>query len=319
MTGQNPPKVSVCIPAYNYGRYIGDAIHSVLRQTYDDLELVIVDNASVDDTREIAESFVCSDDRIRYIRNETTVAMAENWNRCLIEATGVYVNILCADDLLEPQYLQKTVEILDAQPDVILVSCGRLLVTEDLGPLSSLSFSDRPLIENGYSVINTCLREGNRIGEPSSAIFRRTNATRGFHTGYRQIVDLEMWFHLLEQGNYAFIPEKLCMIRQHRRQCTKSNITSLDFADDEFRLLHEYMGKDYVNLSRISKQRILFDRAMLIWSSLEAGIDPRLVKEKIRKNYSLLIFHVLFGIVRMYVFFRRMVTGKPDPARTHRA
>ena len=80
------PLVSVCIPAYNNAAYIKDTIDSILRQTYTNLELVICDDNSKDDTVEVIESI--KDSRIKLIKNEKNLGMSGNWNNCLKHCTG---------------------------------------------------------------------------------------------------------------------------------------------------------------------------------------------------------------------------------------
>lgn len=97
--------ISVCIPTYNRANYLQEAIRSVLAQTYTDFELIVSDNASTDNTKEIVGSF--SDPRLKYYCNESNIGMANNWNRCLALAGGDYVAILSSDDYWEPQFLEK--------------------------------------------------------------------------------------------------------------------------------------------------------------------------------------------------------------------
>ena len=150
------PAVSVCIPTFNYGRFLPDAIKSVLAQTFTDFELVVVDNASTDATAELMEAFVRSDPRIRFFRNAENVGIVKNFNRALGHATGDYVKILCADDLLAPAALERSLAVIRNNPAVSLVTTGRLLVDLRLQPVGYASYcteegehrrgqSDRPL------------------------------------------------------------------------------------------------------------------------------------------------------------------------------
>ena len=100
---------------------------------------------------------------------------------------------------------------------------------------------------------------GNIIGEPSVVMFRRRAAARGFNVGYRQLVDLEMWFALLETGDLAYAAEPLCCFRQHARQQTEAN-RSNQLGDIEIaRLFWEYRRKAY--LAPFGLRRLLFRQA----------------------------------------------------------
>ena len=97
-------KFSVCIPNYNYGRYIGRTIQSVLDQTYDNFEIVVSDNASTDDSLDVIRSF--KDSRIRLFSNRCNVGFAGNLDRATRPAVGDYFLLLSSDDLLRPNALQ---------------------------------------------------------------------------------------------------------------------------------------------------------------------------------------------------------------------
>jgi GT2 family glycosyltransferase len=109
-------KVTVAIPTLNGSKYIKEAIDSVLKQIYEDFELVIIDNHSTDCTKKIVQE--TNDQRIRYIRNPKQVDIITNWNNCLRAAKGDYLLILGDDDLIYSDFLQNTVKILDKNQDV---------------------------------------------------------------------------------------------------------------------------------------------------------------------------------------------------------
>ena len=95
------PKVSVSIPVYNCEAYIGEAIDSVLNQTFKDVEIIVIDNQSTDRTREIVQKYDYPN--VKLIVNDTNLGMLRNWHNALNYATGEYVKILAADDILYPK------------------------------------------------------------------------------------------------------------------------------------------------------------------------------------------------------------------------
>lgn len=247
------PGISVCIPTYNHARFLPDAIGSVLSQTRGDFELIVLDNASTDDTGEIVRRYAAADPRIRYRRNEANVGPVRNFNLCLEAASGDLVKILCSDDVLEPECLERSAGILETHPEVSLVATARRVVREDLSPVRTIGYSVGPVLERGHRVIGKCLWHGNLIGEPTAVMFRRSHAARGFDPAYRQMVDLEMWFHLLERGDFAFIPEPLCRFRQHGGQQTRDHVSRGDFYDDFGKLFDEYIRKEYIAMSPLRR------------------------------------------------------------------
>ena len=116
------PKVTVLMPTYNVAPYVREAIESVLRQTYCDFELLIIDDCSTDDTVSVVRNF--DDSRIRIVQNERNVGLAENLNRGLSHITTEYVARMDGDDIAEPFWLEKEVSVLEANPEIGICSGG---------------------------------------------------------------------------------------------------------------------------------------------------------------------------------------------------
>ncbi len=113
------PKLSIGIPVYNAARYLRQALDSLLAQTYEDFELIISDNASDDATEAICREYVSRDNRVKYHRHDTNRGAIWNCNHTVQLAQGEYFKWAAYDDLHHETFLQKCVEILDAQPDVV--------------------------------------------------------------------------------------------------------------------------------------------------------------------------------------------------------
>ena len=113
------PLVTIGIPVYNGESYIAATLDSALSQTHDHLEIVVADNASTDATAEIVRRYAATDSRIRLIENDNNIGAAPNYNLTLNEAKAEFFCWLSADDLLEPAYVQRAVEILLERPDVV--------------------------------------------------------------------------------------------------------------------------------------------------------------------------------------------------------
>ena len=103
--------VSILIPVYNRESLISETIQSALNQTYKNIEVVIVDNASTDNTWKIIQSFAGKDSRIKAFSNESNLGPVRNWLRCTDEATGQYGKILWSDDLIAPDFIEKTLPL----------------------------------------------------------------------------------------------------------------------------------------------------------------------------------------------------------------
>jgi glycosyltransferase involved in cell wall biosynthesis len=119
----SPPLVTIGIPVRNGARFIRDALDSAIAQDYPQLEILVSDNASTDETRAIVQDYAQRDPRIRYWRNPTNIGLVPNFGRVLAEARGEYFTWLACDDILSYRnYVTKTVAFLEANPDVGLCS-----------------------------------------------------------------------------------------------------------------------------------------------------------------------------------------------------
>jgi glycosyltransferase involved in cell wall biosynthesis len=121
------PLVSVIITSYNYARYIGDSIASVLMQDVPGLELIVVDNASTDATDDVVSRFA-GDARLHYHKNATNIGLTPNHNRGLELARGRYIAFLSADDLLLAGHLRRCVDYLEGHPAIDMVYTGALFM-----------------------------------------------------------------------------------------------------------------------------------------------------------------------------------------------
>lgn len=128
--GGPTPRVSIGMPVYNGENFIEPAIRSILDQKFDDFELIISDNASTDRTEEICSDFAASDPRVRYFRQERNLGAAPNHNFTVERARGEYFKWSAHDDVMEPELLERCVEVLDRYPDVQLAFPRTLRIDE---------------------------------------------------------------------------------------------------------------------------------------------------------------------------------------------
>jgi hypothetical protein len=221
----NDPIISVLIPTFNYARFLPEAIDSVLRQDFGDFELLIADDCSTDDTANVVKPYCARDARVQFAVHSTNMGMVNNWNYCLQRARGQYIKFVFGDDkLFRPNALSKMLGMLEGEPSATLAASARVILDE-ASHVVNLWRSLGEGRHEGRRVIEKCLmRNGeNIVGEPSAVLFRKADAQRGFHPAYRQIVDVEMWFHLLEKGDLVYTREPLCAFRVHSLQQTEVN------------------------------------------------------------------------------------------------
>lgn len=125
------PRLTIGLPIYNGEQLLPQAIESLLTQQYDDFEVVISDNASVDGTPELCAAYAAQDPRIRYVRNERNLGSIPNFNRLVGLARGEYFKWAAHDDWCEPEFVGRCVEVLDADPGVVLCHAKAIRVDEE--------------------------------------------------------------------------------------------------------------------------------------------------------------------------------------------
>jgi glycosyltransferase involved in cell wall biosynthesis len=236
------PKISVLIPTYRYARFLQEAIDSVLVQDFEDYELLISDDASGDGSAEIIHRCAASDPRIRFHIHEHCLGMVANWNWCLREARGEYIKFLFGDDrLMSPSTLRRMAAILDAEPRAVIAASARAILDENSNQIEIWDDLGPTAFHRGADVLTRCLgRDKNLIGEPSAVLFRRAAADRGFNPAWRQLVDQEMWFHLLMKGDLVYDQEPLCGFRRHESQQTEVNRSNRIGSAESLFLLGRY-------------------------------------------------------------------------------
>lgn len=308
----SPPVVSICIPTYNHARFLEETLESVCRQSYDDFEVIVIDDCSADATASIARTFASRDSRITVHVNARNLGMVQNWNRCIEMARGTYIKFLFGDDLFSsPEALRLMMAAMEGTAGTVLVSCARTIVDEDSRPIAVASHFPDNYADDGHEVIRRCFRritrDHNLIGEPSAVMFRKDSAGRGFDPRYRQLVDLEMWFHILEQGRFAYLATPLCSFRHHEGQQTKKNAAELTFVDDLTYLFGEYLHKPYVGIGRIASAYLTYYQFYKLLKHARQGQhDMELVEEKIRRLYGPWHFALMRPFYRMYTPYWQM-------------
>jgi glycosyltransferase involved in cell wall biosynthesis len=124
------PRIALGLPVYNGERFLREAIDSILCQTYTDFELIICDNASTDRTPAICLEYQSRDSRVRYVRNDTNIGPAANFNRTFHLAHGEYFKWVAADDVCEPDFLRVCVAALDADPGAAMAFTGTRIIDD---------------------------------------------------------------------------------------------------------------------------------------------------------------------------------------------
>lgn len=203
------PALSVVIPAYNNARTIAETMRSVLEQQDVDLELVVADHSSTDDTRQVMDEFA-SDPRVRLLDTPAGGGAPRNWNRVTDEARGELIKLVCGDDVLRPGALARQTTLL-ADPAVALTACRRDVVDAD-GKVLMPGWGLRGLGSrmSGGEAVRRAVRAGsNLFGEPASVMMRREALVRsgGWLGEYPYLIDQASYSRVLLTGDFVPDPE----------------------------------------------------------------------------------------------------------------
>jgi glycosyltransferase involved in cell wall biosynthesis len=218
---QSEPLVSVVTPVYNTEKYLAECIESVLAQTYQNWEYIIVNNCSTDRSGEIAAQYARRDPRIRVCNNQEFLALMPNWNHALrqISPESRHVKIVHADDWLFPECLAQMVAVAEANPTVGIVGAYRLeenKVTSDGLPYPST-------VVDGRDICRRFFLDGLYFfGSPTSLLIRSDLVRRrpAFYNEANIHADQEVCFELLQNSDFGFVHQVLTFTRRHNEAAT---------------------------------------------------------------------------------------------------
>lgn len=233
--------ISILLPVFNGEKFLQAAIDSVLAQTHQNFELIIVDDCSTDGSVSIVERLQVQDSRIKFFKSKTNVGLFANYNRCLEYALGEYVKPFAQDDLLAPAALAKMLEVLESDMTLALTSCARNIIDADGNVTRTRSvIPESRKLRGQDAILYNMLALTNWIGEPSTVMFRKQFSGTGFDTNLFHYGDIDMWFRVLLNGEYFFISEPLASFRTHSASATSKNLSGLLFALDIMSMSETY-------------------------------------------------------------------------------
>jgi glycosyltransferase involved in cell wall biosynthesis len=295
--------VSVIIPTFNYGHYIGNALDCILAQRYQNWECLIVDDGSIDNTKDVVSWYLKADKRIRYIYQENQGVSAAR-NNGIRTSSGEYIQFLDADDLIESCKIERQVEFLERNPEIdIVYGKGQYFTAKEQEGHPPLIFREdinwMPVIQgNSRSALLALIHRPFFIH--SSLIRRSVFETAGyFDESMKSCEDWYLWILCVLKGKtirYEEMEGTTALYRRHRGSFT-SNSEMLSEGVGQFRkvikkivrdpealllnqkLAAEYEG--YLGVLHVKKGRILPG----MWQCLKAGAASKAAKERFKWWY----------------------------------
>lgn len=251
--------ISIIIPTYNNADLLPRAIKSVLNQTYTNFELIIVDDASTDNTREVVENYIQKDSRVKYYKHKENKERSAARNTGIKYSTKPFLAFLDSDDKWLPTKLEKQILYLKKKgKEWIGVYCNRKIIGIGNSSIYPITFRKNIPVEGGRQLIKSVLLQ--KVGSFSSTILIRKEIiqiTGGFNESFILNEDFEFTVRLLKKGKLAYIDEKLAIIYKH------SNSVSADFSAkvknkllDRFKKEVKFFEKEGFPISTVQYLRI---------------------------------------------------------------
>jgi len=227
------PLVSIMVPVYNRRELLADCLKSALAQTFRDLEVVVVDNASTDGTWDVCREFAHADSRVRIFRNPENIGPVRNWQRCFREAQGRYGKLLFSDDVMSSHYLEKTLPFL-RDPHVAFVFTMAMIGPEPRASRLAYRFDTVTGRFPRHQYIRRALVGARVPVSPGAALFRVSDLRGSLRLSIPSpsIADFEqhgagidLLLYLMTAARYeeiAYVAEPLVFFRTHEGSITHS-------------------------------------------------------------------------------------------------
>lgn len=223
------PTVTVLVPCYNYGRYLEICVGSVLAQQGVAVDVLIIDDASSDNTAEIADRLAASDTRVRVIHHQENRGHIDTYNEGIDAIRGEYFTLVSADDFLTPGSLARAVAALESGDDVVL-AYGRVVHCFHDDPAACRhripSSGERFVVTAGSEWIERVCRLGRNIVVSPEVVVRSDVQRRvgGYSHALPHTADLEMWLRIATEGRIAYFPRAVqAFHRSHPRSMAKAS------------------------------------------------------------------------------------------------
>ena len=212
------PTISVLLSCYNSGSWLEDAINSVLNQTIEDFEFIIVNDGSTDNSSKIISRFAKGDARIVVIKKDNT-GLADSLNVGIQKARGEWIARIDADDICEPERLELQLDMARVNTDLVFIGSGQVEIDENGNELKTYLYPSKNnlLVKNLYA---------SRKFPPHSSAFYSTKIVRsigGYRGRIKRSQDWDLWLRLSEVGQIGCIRKPLVRIRRHAKQISAKN------------------------------------------------------------------------------------------------
>lgn len=240
------PLVSIVVPVFNGERYLRESLDSIVNQTYPNVEILVMDDASTDSTPEIIASY---GDRVKYYRQARNKRQYQNVNEALEMVTGEYIAVYHADDVYEPNIVERGVEFFEEHPKVGALFCHDIFINAEGKEYGRLSIPEelRSKVSLDYPVVlNALLTYKNRFFPAPSSMVRASvyKDVGGYRADEFDIAsDLEMWLRISRKYEIGILPEHLFRYRHGHGNWTQKYYHVRTEEEKHFQILDRYLAE----------------------------------------------------------------------------
>lgn len=286
------PKVSVIIPNYNHESYLKERIDSVLGQSYQDYEVIILDDCSTDNSHEVIELYRHHPKISHIVYNKVNSGSTFiQWQKGIELAKGEWIWLAESDDVAQPFFLEKLCATIENCKDVVLAYSASNLIDENSNKIGKLDWGyigarnwENNYCENGQIEIENYLFHRNTLPNASGIIFKKNkiqDETYKIVSSMKYAGDWYFWVKLLEKGELCFISEELNNFRQHQQTTRTAKSTKEEIRRfKEYFIVLNYIHKMYNINWKISSHQWILDSFMA-----KFGLNQIFRKPKLLKNF----------------------------------
>ena len=266
--------VSVIVPNYNHERYLPERLRSIAGQTYQNMEIILLDDASTDNSRAILQKFSSEESRARFIPNaQNSGSTFKQWRRGLSQARGKYVWIAESDDGAEPEFLETLVGKLESDPGLSLAYCQLQIVSPNgemfgtpeepwLNEIDPVRWK-KDFVNEGIDEIRRSMLMKNAILNASGVVFRNAEGIADLvDDSMRLCADWLFWVRLLQRGGVSYVAKPLSRWRLHSSNARTRPAGELEWLEGE-RVLVE--AAEILKLTQAERDRILLNFLRKCW------------------------------------------------------
>ncbi len=271
------PLVSVIIPNYNYARYLDQRMESILSQTYQNYEVIILDDKSTDNSVEIINKYKDNPHVSHIVINEENSGSTfKQWHKGFELAKGELIWIAESDDKCEKELLETLIPFFEKDPMCVLAYTGSVFYKDDGTTQYFCAKTESELME-GKEFIAERMAIGNAIVNASSALFKKSVAMSvdKQYTDYKGAGDRLFWIEIAELGKVGIDYHKLNYFRIHDNNSTKRNYYEGINQQEDFKILNYIRSKKYITMRQYVNSKIAYSN----YNIYSERLSPLLKKE----------------------------------------